>query len=156
MSGIALGFVDFTSSAVNLGFELDNGSANRASFKQQFPTYLKTGTGYAWAGHCNVVPSTSGTSNARLLSIVENFGFAKPTGSRKRHHTSWKSRSTSRRSLREISSRDHFRSDFPVSRSCDCQQFQLSCSLEIPPARTVDNNSSPFFLKLSGSNKLVT
>ena len=26
---IALGFVDFTSSAVNFGFELDNGSANR-------------------------------------------------------------------------------------------------------------------------------
>lgn len=44
-------------------------------------TYLKTGTGYAWAGHCSVTPWTSAISNVRLLSIVENLGFAKPTGS---------------------------------------------------------------------------
>lgn len=44
-------------------------------------TYLKTGTGYAWAGHCSVRPWTSAISNVRLLSTVENLGFAKPTGS---------------------------------------------------------------------------
>ena len=47
-------------------------------------TYLNTGTGNAWAGHCNVWLWASRISYVRLLSIIENFGFAKPTGSRKR------------------------------------------------------------------------
>jgi len=54
---------------------------NRSPCTLRPQTYLKTGTGYAWAGHCSVTPWTSAISNVRLLSIVENLGFAKPTGS---------------------------------------------------------------------------
>lgn len=55
---------------------------NRSSSRALYPqTYLKIGTGYAWAGHCNVKPWASAISNVRLLSIVENLGFARPTGS---------------------------------------------------------------------------